>query len=357
MLGRWKRQRQEDDEVGGRAADTGRGDPGDETGEGEAGEAIADPDYARLVARSEEALRTKTAGHSAAWGLDRAASWAVDQQAGTLVFTHEDGTVATAAVQIVGSLDTRLGTWLWGWDHPSVRPPLRAHAERVRAHGEEHGIAELTTLELPADEARAWRFAALACELNDAQGAYRGPAGDVLTFMTFGTVELSRDPSALPPGAAGAPQAGEAGRPASGPGGPGAAEAAEVAEVEAWVKGWLAEVHAAEARYHAMKDEAEGAADGTWDAERFDRLEETIAEMERTYERYWRREDDYWRPGGVGPGDEHDVERMSDWSTRRVEDDLWRVSYRIHISPKIVLDEAFDVRRYPDGLRIVDRHL
>ena len=357
MLDRWKRRRQEGGDVGGSAADAGRGDAAPGAAGDPGAEAIADPDYARLVERSEEALRAKTAGHSAAWGLDRAASWAVDQQAGTIAFTHEDGTVATAPVQIVGSLDTRLGTWLWGWDHPSVRPPLRAHAERVRAHGEEHGIAELTTLELPADEARAWRFAALACELNDAQGAYRGPAGDVLTFMTFGTVSLSRDPDAAAPAEAGAPQAGapQAGGPAAaGPEGP---DATEAAEVEAWVKGWLAEVHAVETRYHATKGEPEGAAGGTWSADRFDRLDEAVDEMGRIYERYWRREDDYWRPGGVGPGDEHDVERTSDWSTRRVGDDLWRVSYRIHISPKIVLDEAFDVRRDPDGLRIVDRHL
>jgi hypothetical protein len=39
---------------------------------------------------------------------------------------------------------------------------------------------------------QAWEFTALACHLCDAQGAYRGPAGTALVFMTFGEVTLAQ---------------------------------------------------------------------------------------------------------------------------------------------------------------------
>ena len=41
-------------------------------------------------------------------------------------------------------------------------------------------------------EDEAWEFTALACQLCRAQGAYRGPAGTALVYMTFGEVTLSK---------------------------------------------------------------------------------------------------------------------------------------------------------------------
>ncbi len=64
-----------------------------------------------------------------------------------------------APVQIRGTYDTADGTWLWGWDHPSVQPPLDEHARKLKAYGQEHGIAPLTTRKLSCTEADAWDFA------------------------------------------------------------------------------------------------------------------------------------------------------------------------------------------------------
>ena len=41
-------------------------------------------------------------------------------------------------------------------------------------------------------EEQAWEFTAVAARLGDANGAYRGPAGTTLVFMTFGQVSLSK---------------------------------------------------------------------------------------------------------------------------------------------------------------------
>jgi hypothetical protein len=143
-----------------------------------------------LIAQSMEELRLKTQAHNATWHLGEA-DWSVDQDQGQIVFEHK-GITATAPVQIVGTFDGDDSTWLWGWDHASVVPALQEHARRVREYGEDHGITRLTTKKLVCSENEAWEFAALACKLCDAQGAYRGPAGSAFVFMTFGKVTLTR---------------------------------------------------------------------------------------------------------------------------------------------------------------------
>ncbi|MFO1093735.1 MAG: hypothetical protein U0992_10550 [Planctomycetaceae bacterium] len=67
---------------------------------------------------------------------------------------------------------------------------MQEHAQKLRTHGQQHGINALTTRKLACDENTAWELTALACHLCEAQGAYRGPAGSTLVFMTFGEVAL-----------------------------------------------------------------------------------------------------------------------------------------------------------------------
>ena len=153
---------------------------------------MAEPtDFDTLLSQSMEELRLKTEAHDAGWGLGEA-DWSVDQDQGEIVFTGADGSTATAPVQIVGTYNSQDGTWLWGWDHPSVVPALQEHAKRVREYGEKHGIQRLTTRKLACSEMEAWELVALACKLCEAQGAYRGPAGTACVFMTFGEVSLSK---------------------------------------------------------------------------------------------------------------------------------------------------------------------
>lgn len=153
----------------------------------------ADMHYETLTERAMNELQLRT---EAAVGLYRLheRSWNVDQETGTIIFDHENGTRVTAPLQIIGTYNPEDGTWLWAWDHPSILEPLRAHAETVRRYGAKHGIAELTSARLECSEADCWRFAALACHLNDAQGAYRGPTGGPLVFLTYGTATLTKIP-------------------------------------------------------------------------------------------------------------------------------------------------------------------
>ena len=151
---------------------------------------MGDAEYRALLDRSMEELRLKTAAHDAAWKLG-SADWAVDQDTGLITFTVKKVT-ATAPAQIIGTFNTLDDTWLWGWDHPSVDEAMGEQARQLHDFGQKHGIAALTTRKLECDENEAWEFAALACHLCGAQGAYRGPAGTALVFLTFGDVTLSQ---------------------------------------------------------------------------------------------------------------------------------------------------------------------
>ena len=143
------------------------------------------------VEKAMIALQGMTAAHDATWHIGEA-DWSVDQDEGTIVFTSPNGMQAVAPAQIIGTYNTQDGTWLWGWDHPSVAPPLAAHAKKVLAYGQKNNFDVLTTRKLTCPEEQCWELTALACMLNGAQGAYRGPAGTALVFLTFGKVTLSK---------------------------------------------------------------------------------------------------------------------------------------------------------------------
>jgi hypothetical protein len=146
-----------------------------------------------LLARSVEDLAAKTAAHGDLWGFGEEDNWALDQDVGEIVFSFADGKVARASAQIIGTINTLDGTWLWSWANPSIEPSLTRHAVGLRTYGEEHGIQFLTERKCPASQERAWQLTALSGYMNGAQGAYRGPVGTALVFMTFGEIRLSQE--------------------------------------------------------------------------------------------------------------------------------------------------------------------
>jgi hypothetical protein len=146
-------------------------------------------DFDALVAQSEEELRVRTAAHDGAWRLAEA-DWHIDQDVGAIEFTRQDGFVARAPVQIIGTFNVEDRTWLWAWDNSTILPALRKHAEIVHEYGTKNGLERLTARKFKSNEEEAWSFAAVACKLADAQGAYCGPADCTRVFVTFGDVTL-----------------------------------------------------------------------------------------------------------------------------------------------------------------------
>jgi hypothetical protein len=145
-----------------------------------------------FIEQSVEGLRTQTSAHSATWHLGEEDEWSADLDAGTISFLFADGTSASADVQIVGTFNTEDGTFLWGWDHPSVPEPLGQHARLAKEFGDRHGLSAYQHRKVECSEDDAWEFTAVAARLGNANGAYRGPAGTALVYFTFGEVRISK---------------------------------------------------------------------------------------------------------------------------------------------------------------------
>lgn len=141
-------------------------------------------DLEATLERSMEHLRLKTQSHAETWGLGATERWEADLEDGVISFSSP-GLLVVAPLQVIGTYDSEDGSWLWGWDHPSVPEALAQDAWLVRDFGERHGLARYLTRKINCTEDEAWQFTALACHLAQASGAFRGPSGTTFAFMTF----------------------------------------------------------------------------------------------------------------------------------------------------------------------------
>nr|WP_315848335.1 DUF6882 domain-containing protein [uncultured Rhodoferax sp.] len=132
-----------------------------------------------------KSLQDLTARNAEVWGLGTEAQWDLDMNAGSLYFTFANGRKLCAAMQVVGTYNTANGSFLWGWDHPSVPEPLRRAARLVHEYGQTQGIEAFTTRTISCTEAEAWSFTAAVAQLDGAAGAYRGDADGRWVYMVF----------------------------------------------------------------------------------------------------------------------------------------------------------------------------
>ncbi len=141
-----------------------------------------------VLARADAEIALKTGVFQHMVGKE-AFHWSVDLDKGEIQFTASSY-VATAPVQVIGTYNSGDGTFLWGWDHPSVPESRRSDAKLARRFGELQKLPQFTTRKVACTEAEAWQFTAVALYLAGAQGAYRGRSGSTLVYMTFGTVTV-----------------------------------------------------------------------------------------------------------------------------------------------------------------------
>ncbi len=149
------------------------------------------PEFTAFVDGSMEGLRLQTEAHQSTWRFGKSERWDFSQDTGELVFTFPD-MIVRAPAQIIGSLDSREGTWMWAWANSSISDSLARDSARVREYGEQHHIRRLTTPTWPGEEMDGWHMAALANRLCESNGVYRGPASTTFVFFTFGQVQLTK---------------------------------------------------------------------------------------------------------------------------------------------------------------------
>ena len=144
------------------------------------------PNPFAVIADAQEAMAEK-AKENRAWGLEDATHWDFNLEDGTITFALEDGRLAIAPMQIIGTRSRDDDTFLWGWDHPSVPEPLAKHATRLHAWAQANDLSEVSAQLEVLPEDKIWEYTLLAAYLSDAQGVYR-PSGDDMPYiyLTFG---------------------------------------------------------------------------------------------------------------------------------------------------------------------------
>lgn len=146
----------------------------------------------QYIEAAREGLRLQISAHNSSWHLGKEEQWSADLDAGLIVLQFADGVKAIASIQVVGTYNQVDGTFLWGWDHPSVPEPLRKHAAFAKQWGEKNKVKSFISRKVSCSEDDAWSFAAVTNRLANANGVYRGPSGTTLVFMTFGEVKLEK---------------------------------------------------------------------------------------------------------------------------------------------------------------------
>lgn len=143
-----------------------------------------------FIAGCVEAMKKIQEVNVGTWHLSSPDSqWAVDMNTGKITFTFPDK-VVTADVQIVGTLHD--GSFMWGWDHPSVPKPVSRAATLAKEWGEENRRSDYSEKLVPADIDKAWEFTAVAARLDRSSGTYSGAAGEARVFMTFGPYTIQK---------------------------------------------------------------------------------------------------------------------------------------------------------------------
>jgi hypothetical protein len=219
-------------------------------------------------------LRQRNWAHAHAWGLGEEARFDGNQDEGVLTLRYGVGPAIDMPLQILGSFNPSLRTFRWAWANKSVDGALTAASQRARDWGQANKVKELAqeSLALPFDELT--RFVALAAMRSGCDGVYRGVTDDHLSIfmgLTAPTATSEHWPH-------------------------GSVDAEFERSAIDLVKNWHREAFAVDHEYDRGRRKKDVPDD-------MDRLLNVKNEV---YDRYWLRDDDYWRPCSFGWPSEHD---------------------------------------------------
>jgi hypothetical protein len=258
-------------------------------------------------------------------GVGLEETYAFDQDRGKIELTFADGRKIVASGQLLGSFDPRDRTFVWAWANPSIRPALLEDAHRAQAEGRRIGDAALTTPTQAADFEQLTALLALVSQIAGADGLYRCITnGSTSLFMT-----LRLDAHLLPDGTEVAANAFFEDR----------ASDELLASANALARSYDSEMLAVDRAYHERDQAGEQA------------MDELLASKLEVYERYWSRDDDYWRPCSFGWPSDHDPE------TRKVSFTAAHVlggALDISIG-KMVSRTVYRIERVGGGLKVTDQ--
>ena len=98
----------------------------------------------------------------------------------------------SSPVQIVGTYDETDGSFLWGWDNPSVPVEVTKAALLAKRFGEKHGIADFSNPMVKCPPDQSWIFLAVALYLYGGQAAFEGRMPPQRIFFALDEVSIQK---------------------------------------------------------------------------------------------------------------------------------------------------------------------
>ncbi len=142
-----------------------------------------------LLLQGRELIDQTSRAHAERWGLGASLRWVLDQDEGRILWSFEDR-VVSAPVQVLGSWNAEVGSFVWSWDNETVKTPLCVTAEQVRAYGTDHDVPALCGSPLRLGEEQVRDLVALAFRIGGCTGLFHPFDGRLATYLTFGAVTI-----------------------------------------------------------------------------------------------------------------------------------------------------------------------
>jgi len=149
---------------------------------------LTSPEFDALAAEAYETITARQAALDQKWDRHRYNQWSCSQEEGLLRFTDASGAGLEADVQFLGSYSPARATWEWAWNNPYVEVKLAHDARNVRAYGELHGHAPLTTGIVQATPDEGPRLMSVAAMVAEVEGVFWGVSGDVIAALGYRNV-------------------------------------------------------------------------------------------------------------------------------------------------------------------------
>jgi hypothetical protein len=271
------------------------------------------------------------------FALGEERNFSVDQDTRTLTLVHADGLRLELGATLLASFNPHNGTFRWAWSNSSVDEEFSSASHALRRHPETIGFPSFST---PIFDAQSFEdcgaLVALAARLSGYAGVYRAITPDHLSvFLGY-----------MPPSDMDVARLWSAGR----------AAAEDESEALRLVEAYDAAMLPFDAEYAEFVG-ANADSDIHDDAvRRIEANPDVINDISRrqleTHRRFWRRSDNYWNPP-LGWPSEHDPARRSlFFAAPRRAGDVYVVRGDGSLTPS-----AFVLRRFDDGMRIVDQDL
>lgn len=129
-------------------------------------------------------LQEKSLHDADQWGLGEEKSWDMDLEQGRINWRFSNRETVSAQVQVMGTRNSKDGSFLWAWDHPSISQPLRKAAENSD-WAASRGIAEMTTRKSTVDELKLWCWLGLTAREYGANGGYRVNSNGTWVYLVY----------------------------------------------------------------------------------------------------------------------------------------------------------------------------